>query len=102
VARKQSEVISEEMELLRAEIKVITENEEATEDEIARGDTLLEEFKTKETERQKALARESAVDEVLRASLNPGNREDGAATVRRGPEVKRTVDPFEDNASSGS
>jgi HK97 family phage major capsid protein len=96
VARKQSEVISEEMELLRAEIKVITENEEATEDEIARGDTLLEEFKTKETERQKALARESAVDEVLRASLNPGNREDGAATVRRGPEVKRTVDPFED------
>ena len=95
--RKQSEVIAEAQEALRAEIKVITENEEATDEEIARGDQLLEEWKVKETDRQKALAREAAVDEVMRASLNSGNREDGAPAGRRGPEVKRTVDPFEDN-----
>lgn len=96
MARKQSEVISEEMEALRAEIKVITDNEEATEDEVSRGDTLLEEFKTKDVELKRALKREADVDEVMRAALNPGNREDGA-TNRRGPEVMRKVDPFEAN-----
>jgi HK97 family phage major capsid protein len=98
VARKQSEVISEEMEALRAEIKVITDNEEAADDEVARGDSLLEEFKAKEIERQKALKREADVEEVMRAALNPGNREEGATTVRRGPEVKRTRDAFEEDA----
>lgn len=97
MARKQSEIISEEMEVLRAEIKVITENEEATDDEVARGDALLEEFKAKEIERQKALKREADVEEVMRAALNPGNREEGTAT-RRAPEVKRTRDAFEEDA----
>jgi HK97 family phage major capsid protein len=97
VARKQSEVIAEEMELLRAEIKVITDNDEATEEEMARGDSLLEEFKAKEIERQKALKREADVDEVFRAALNPDNREPGdGATVRRGPEVMRKVDPYDE------
>ncbi len=98
MARKQSEVIAEAQELLRAEIKVITENEDATEDEVARGDTLLEEWKVKDAERQKALAREADVDEVFRASLNAGNREDGAGTARRGPEVMRKVDPYTDES----
>lgn len=92
--RKQSETISEEMEILRAEIKVITDNDEATDDEVARGDALLVEFKAKEIERQKALKREADVDEVMRAALNPGNREDG---VRRGPEVMRKRDAFEED-----
>jgi HK97 family phage major capsid protein len=95
--QKQSETISAEMEILRAEIKVITENDEATDEEVARGDTLIEEYKTKDVLRTKALKREADVDEVMRASLNPGNREDGAA-ARRGPEVMRQVDPFEPDA----
>lgn len=97
MARKQSETISEEMEVLRAEIKVITENEEATDEEIARGDTLLEEFKAKEVERQKALKREADVAEVMRAALNPANREEGTPT-RRAPEVMRKVDPYTDES----
>lgn len=96
MARKQSELISEALEVLRAEIKVITENDEATDDEIERADTLLAEFKVKEADRQKALAREAQVDEVMRAALNPGNKEEGTAS-RRGPEVKRTRDAFEDD-----
>lgn len=94
MARKQSEVLSEEMEVLRAEIKTITENEEATDDELARSETLLEEWKAKEELRQKALTRENAVDEVMRASLNPGNRE--TSNDRRGPEIMRRVDPYDE------
>jgi HK97 family phage major capsid protein len=104
MARKLSEVVAEEMELLRAEIKVISEKEDATDEEIARGDQLLEEFKIKEVARAKHLDREAAVEEVLRANLavnngapEGGNRESGA-TQRRGPEVIRKKDPFEGDA----
>jgi HK97 family phage major capsid protein len=90
--RKQSEVLGEQLAALQAEIKVITENADATEDEVARGDALLEEFKKIEAVRQRALKREADVEEVLRLSLVPANREDGAA--RRGPEVKRTREAF--------
>jgi len=100
VARKQSEVVAEEMEALRAEIKVITENEEATEDEIARGDQLLAEFKDKQVELKKHQDREAAVEDVLRAALTPANHDNpppapAAWNARRGPELKRTVDPWD-------
>lgn len=95
--RKQSEIIAEQQEALRAEIKVITENEESTEEDVARGDALLAEWKDLEAKRAKALEREAQVDEVMRAHLNVGNRED-AAPARRGPEVKRTRDAFEQDA----
>src|SRR5207247_1655272 len=81
------------MEVLRAEIKTITDNDEATEDEVARADTLLEEWKEKEVVRQKALTRETQVDEVMRAALSPGNRE--STNDRRGPEIMRKVDPYD-------
>lgn len=93
MARKQSEIIAEQQELLRAEIQVITENEEATEEEVTRGDTLLSEWRELDAKRTKALEREAQVEEVMRAALNLGNREDGAA--RRGPEVMRRVDPYD-------
>lgn len=101
MARKQSEIISEAMEALRAEITVITEKgNEAAEDEIARADTLLEEWKTSDVELKRAQAREAAVEEVMRAALHPGNREDGATTGRRGPEVMRKVDPYTEESYS--
>lgn len=77
MARKQSEVLGEELEVLRAEIKVITENENATDDEISRGETLGEEWDTKKTAYDKAVAREAKVDEIMRASLVTSNRESG-------------------------
>lgn len=94
MAKKQSETISEEMEALRAEITVITEKEDASDDEIARADTLLDEWKTKDVDLKKAQAREEAVAEVMRARLaSPANREGG--DVRRAAEVIRKRDPFE-------
>jgi len=98
VARKQSEVVAEEMEALRAEIKVITENEEATDEEVARGDQLLAEFKDKQVELKKHQDREAAVDEVLRARLDPASVEPTTpppAPTRRSPELRRTVDPYD-------
>jgi HK97 family phage major capsid protein len=96
MARKQSEVISEEQEALRAEIVVITDKgDEAAEDELTRADLLMEEFKEKEALRQKALAREKAADEVMRAALNPGNKESGDGVTRRGPELLRRTDPYD-------
>jgi len=97
MARKQSEVISEEMEVLRAEITVITEKgEEATEDELTRADALLGEWKIKDEELKRHREREAAVDEVLRAALNPGNREEGVAPVRRSAEFMKKTDPYDE------
>ncbi len=94
MGRKQSETISAEMEALRAEIKVITENEDATDEEIARGDALLEEWQAKDELRKAALKREAQVDEVLRASLDAGRREDPSP---RSPEIMKRTDPYETN-----
>lgn len=96
MARKQSEILAEEMEILRAEIKEIEENEEAGDDEVARAETLLDEWDTKKVTYDKAIAREARVDDVVRASLAPANREATAPTkTRRGPEIMRRTEPFE-------
>jgi hypothetical protein len=93
MARKQSEILSEEQEVLRTEIKLITEKgEEATDDEVARAEALTAEFKEKEVLRQKALKREADVEDVMRAALNPGSRE--AAAPRRTPELMRKVEAY--------
>jgi HK97 family phage major capsid protein len=102
--RKRSEQLTEEMEALRAEIKVIEESEEPAEAEISRADSLMEEWDTKKVERDGALVREQRVEEVLRASLDESKTEAekpagpaspaGLVGRSRGPEVKRTVDPF--------
>ncbi len=94
--KKQSEVLSEEMEILRAEIKTIVESDDPSEEDLARADALGEEWDTKEAARSKALAREAKVDEVMRASLNPRSTEDG--DNRRTPELMRKVDPYEERS----
>jgi HK97 family phage major capsid protein len=90
--KKRSEVLGEEMEAIRAEIKVIEENDDAAEDELSRGESLLEEFDLKKVEYDKAVDRETKVDEVLRLRLEPRNVEPAAP---RGPEVMRKVEPYE-------
>lgn len=96
--KKQSEVLAEEQEALRAEIKLIHENEEATEEDISRGDALLAEFDEKEALRQAALKREAQVEEVLRARLIPDQVEPIERMDRgpRSPEFMQQVEPFDD------
>lgn len=96
--KKRSEVLAEELEALRAEIKVIEENDEATPEEIERATALLEEWDGKDAQRLAALEREKKVDEVLRAALKPEAVESTSPARTRtpgAPEVMRHVDPFE-------
>lgn len=97
MAVRRSETFKAEMEAMRAEIKVIEEMEEPTEEDLARAEALLEEWDGKKAEFDKAVDREKKTDEVLRAALDNGHTETGDGPVRRGPEVKRSVNPFEDN-----
>lgn len=95
MATKLSEKVKAQQDVLRAEIQVITEKgDEAEEQELSRADNLLEEWKQLEAERIKHVAREEDAAEVLRASMQPTNVESGDGT-RRGPEIKRTTDPYE-------
>lgn len=94
MACKQSEALSEELEILRTEIKVITDKgDEATEDEASRAEALLVEFQEKEAVRQKALKREADVAEVMRVHLNPGNRE-GGSYLSGAPQFQRKVEAY--------
>lgn len=97
MARKRSEVLDEEIEALRSELKVLDGLEEPTDEDITRGDNLLAEWDIKKAEYDKALEREEQVAEVFRTALaRPQQTESGdGPTGGRGPEVKRSVDPFE-------
>jgi HK97 family phage major capsid protein len=99
MARKRSEVLTEEMEVLRAEIKVIEELEEPTDEDLTRSENLLTEWDEKKTAYDKTLEREKQVDEVFRTAFQRSDdTESGdgpAAASRRGPEIKRTIDPYD-------
>lgn len=92
--KRKSEVLREEMEAIRAEIQVIEDAEEPTEDDLQRAQGLLDEWDGKKADHDAALAREAKVDEVLRAKLDERTVEPQAPGPR-GPEVMRRVEPFE-------
>lgn len=96
--KKKSEQIFKEMEVLRAKITEINDNDEATDEEIERGETFLEAFKERKAEFDKEVAkeqkREADLEEVLRAVADPAKHEP-TDPPRRGPEVMRKVDPYE-------
>lgn len=96
MGKKRSEILSEEMELLRAEVKVIEENDDATDEDIERSEALLEEWDAKKELRDKALIREAKVDEVFRAALDH-KPEGGDGAGRRSPEFMRRTDPYDNN-----
>lgn len=98
--KRKSEILTEELEALRSEIKVIQESEEPTEDDIQRADGLLEEWDRKEAERTAAIAREEKVDSVLRAALDDRKVEPQAPSERRGPEVMRKVEPYDEHTQT--
>lgn len=91
--KKQSVTIGDELEVLRAEITTINELEEPTDEEIARGESLLEEWETRKGAYDKAVKREEQVDEVLRAALKPASVEHTTPS-RRGPEVMSRTEPY--------
>jgi HK97 family phage major capsid protein len=94
--KRQSEVLAEQMLALQAEVKLIAEKDEATEDEISRSDACTAEFADLQVRYTAAVDREAKVDEVMRASFKPANRETAVPVYGNGaPEVKRNTDPFE-------
>lgn len=93
--RKRSEVLAEEMTVLRSEIQVIVDKgDDATEEDLSRSEACLVEWDDKKTEYDNAIAREAKVADVMRASFETGNREGGSAGQRRGPEVMKRVDAY--------
>ena len=93
MADRKSKIIADEMDILRAEIDVIEKNEDATPDEISRGNTLLDEWDTKKTELAHWTQHEARVDEVLRHQRV--TEPQSPAADRRGPEVMIKKDPWE-------
>lgn len=91
--RKRSEVLAEEMTALRSEIKVIEDMEEPSDDDMSRAEACLGEWDGKKAEYDAALTREAKVEEVMRAAIEPANRESGSVK-RRGPEVMRRVEAY--------
>jgi HK97 family phage major capsid protein len=107
VKRRQSELIGEEMEILRAEIELISKMDIPDEDAderkaydtaIARSDVLRAEWSTKKAEYDAAASRELEVEKIMRAHADQvaANRESGG--YGPGPAVKRTRDAFEEDA----
>jgi HK97 family phage major capsid protein len=103
--KRQSEIIAGEMEILRAEVELISKMEIPAEDAPeraaydeaqARGDVVRAEWATRKAAYDKAVEREKQIEEIMRAHQEQSaNREQGG---RRGPEVKRTRDAFEADA----
>jgi HK97 family phage major capsid protein len=93
--KKHSAIIGEELEAMRAEIAAINEQDDASEEEIARGESLLEEWKARKVAFDKAVKREEDVAEVLRARLMPSQVE--PTEPRRAPEVMIRQDPYDNN-----
>ncbi len=98
MGKKRSEILTEELEVLRSELKVIEDSEEPTDEDIERGNNLLAEWDEKDAEHKKALEREAQVAKVFEAAIARSaevENGDGPAAERRGPEVKRNVDPYD-------
>lgn len=95
--RRKSTTIAEELEIQRGVITEVGENDDPTEDEIARSDAALEAFEGLQDELAEALAYEDRVEAVRSADIPTAVEPTTAPEVRRnrGPEVMSPVDPFE-------
>jgi len=99
MAKRRSDELKAEMEAMRAEVQLIEEMEEPTDEDLARAEALLTEWDGKKDEYDKATTREAKVAEVLRARLESegggAGGESGDGARRQAPNINRTVDPFE-------
>jgi hypothetical protein len=86
------------MEVLRAELAELTDKQDWEDDDIARSEEIPDEFAQLEAERTKAEAWETKAEAVRSAVLASPHRESGdgaTALARKGPEIMRTVDPYD-------
>jgi HK97 family phage major capsid protein len=95
MARKRSEILAEEMDALRAEVQVIEELEEPSEEDLSRSTNLLAEWDDKKGQHDKALEREAQVAKVLDAGQLARSVTESGDGPRRGPEFKQRIDPFD-------
>jgi HK97 family phage major capsid protein len=95
MGKRKSETLTEEIEAIRAELKVIEDLEEPTDEDLERSRGLLDEWDTKKAEFDAVVEREKKVDEVLRARLQETRVEPQSPAATRTPELMRRVEPFE-------
>ena len=92
--RKTAKELFAEIEVLRSELDEL-DAPGATEDDVQRSDEVLDEIETLNTQYQKALKDEERRN-LVRSIAYTGKTESGdGATVRRGPEVMKRVEPFD-------
>lgn len=95
MGRKKAAEFEAEMEVLRAELVKLDELEEPTDEDVARSTAALAEFEALEAKRAEAAEYEKKI-EAVRSHIAAGHVEpttDPAA--RKGPEVKRNIEPYE-------
>lgn len=78
-APRRSEQLATRLTEIKAELQAISEQEEPTNEDLVRSETLVEEFETGKTEHERLVALERRMDAVRSASIdytNPGTRPD--------------------------
>jgi HK97 family phage major capsid protein len=98
--KRKSEILGEEMEALRSEIKVIQESEDSSDEDIQRADGLLEEWDVKKAGYDAAVEREAKVADVLRTALEDRKVEPQGPGKVQAPEVMRKVEPYDDGVQT--
>jgi HK97 family phage major capsid protein len=98
--RRTSADIAAEMEVLRAELVVLDEKDDATDEDVARSTSLFDDWSKLNDEKTAAEAYEAKIEAVRSAALNPTRVEAGDGVSRMagstGPELKRNLDPYAD------
>lgn len=98
MARKTAAQIAADIEILRAEFAEL-DTDEATDDDVARSEEIVDEIKTLKTAYDAAVTKDKEREAIRSLALN-GHTEhgDGASVTRstpRGPEIMRQVDPYD-------
>jgi HK97 family phage major capsid protein len=108
VKRRQSEVLAEQMEILRAEVQLIGEMTVPDDESSAeyaewkkqqeRGDVVRAEWNSLDEEYKRARSREDEIEKIMRAHVDrqEANRESGG--YRQGPAIVRQRDAYEEDA----
>lgn len=93
---RKATAVYADIEARQKEFLALDAKDELEGDEVARSETLLGEIRTLREEYDKALEHEKEAEVARSFVASHTTRETGdGAAVRRGPEVKRNVDPFE-------
>ena len=94
-APRRSELLANRLTEIKAELQAIEEQEEPTEDDLVRSETLIGEFETGKAEHERLLSLERRMDAVRSASIDyrdPGTRPDstnGISGVDHGADAGR-------------